>query len=112
MTEKSNIQVIINGKILNLSGFESEEYLQKVASYINKKIHELNEETGNRRLSADLKAILVQINIADDMLKAKRAVEQLETDLRQKENELAELRHRLVHAELKLEKLDEENIRK
>ena len=35
MAVKTDTEVIIGGRVLTLSGYESEEYLQKVASYIN-----------------------------------------------------------------------------
>ena len=38
MSSKNDTEVIIDGKIFTLSGYESPEYLQKVASYINNKI--------------------------------------------------------------------------
>ena len=34
MSEKSSAEVIIGGKVYTLSGYEGEEYLQKVAAYI------------------------------------------------------------------------------
>ena len=43
MAEKTNVQVLIGGKIFTLSGYESEEYLQKVAGYINSKLNEMKE---------------------------------------------------------------------
>ena len=43
MAVKNTTQVLIGGKIITLSGYESEEYLQKVASYINNKIAELSQ---------------------------------------------------------------------
>ena len=42
MSAKTNAEVVIGGKVYTLSGFESEEYLQKIASYINTKISEAN----------------------------------------------------------------------
>ncbi|MBR6345591.1 MAG: cell division protein ZapA, partial [Lachnospiraceae bacterium] len=42
MTEKNEVQVIIDGKVLTMSGFESNEYLQKLANYINDMIVEYN----------------------------------------------------------------------
>ena len=38
MAAKTDAEVIIGGKVLTLCGYESEEYLQKVASYINNKL--------------------------------------------------------------------------
>ena len=43
MAVKNTAQVVIGGKIITLGGYESEEYFQKVASYINNKIAELSE---------------------------------------------------------------------
>ena len=35
MSAKITTEVIIGGKVFTLGGYESEEYLQKIASYIN-----------------------------------------------------------------------------
>ena len=37
MSSKNTTEVIIGGKVFTLGGYESEEYLQKIASYINNK---------------------------------------------------------------------------
>ena len=37
MATKSNAEVVIGGKVYTLSGYESVDYLQKVATFINKK---------------------------------------------------------------------------
>ena len=34
MSAKTSAEVVIDGKVYTLSGYEGEEYLQKVASYI------------------------------------------------------------------------------
>ena len=46
MAVKNTAQVVIGGKIITLGGYESEEYFQKVASYINNKMSELSEMPG------------------------------------------------------------------
>ena len=46
MAVKNTAKVIIGGKIITLGGYESEEYFQKVASYINKKMDELSAMPG------------------------------------------------------------------
>lgn len=43
MPAKNTIKVLIGGKIITLSGYESEEYLQSVASYMNHKLAQLSE---------------------------------------------------------------------
>lgn len=46
MAVKNTAQVVIGGKIITLGGYESEEYFQKVASYINNKIAEPQRNAG------------------------------------------------------------------
>ena len=53
MSSKNDTEVIINGKIYTISGYESEEYLQKVASYINNKINEFNRIDAYKKLGLD-----------------------------------------------------------
>ena len=74
MANKTDTEVIIGGKVFTLSGYESEEYLQKVASYINNKIAEYNKVDSFRRQPLDLQNVLLQINLADDYFKAKKQI--------------------------------------
>ena len=59
---KTDTEVIIGGKVFTLSGYESEEYLQKVASYINNKISEYGKIEGFRKQSLDTQNVLLQLN--------------------------------------------------
>ena len=43
MAARTDTEVIIGGKVFTLSGYESEEYLQRVASYINNKVAEYSK---------------------------------------------------------------------
>ena len=54
MSVKTSADVLIGGKIYTLSGYESEEYLQKVANYINNKINEFDEMEQFRQIPADM----------------------------------------------------------
>ena len=45
MASKTDTEVIIGGRVFTLCGYESEEYLQKVASYINNKLVEYTAES-------------------------------------------------------------------
>lgn len=103
MSVKTDTEVIIGGKVFTLSGYESEEYLQKVASYINNKMTEYNKVDGFRRQSLDRQNVLLQLNIADDYFKAKNQITLLEEDVAQKEKELYDLKHELIAAQIKLE---------
>lgn len=103
MAVKTDTEVIIGGKVFTLSGHESEEYLQKVASYINNKINEYNKMEGFKRQPIDTQNVLIQINMADDYFKAKNQIDLLEQDLKAKENELYDLKHELIATQIKLE---------
>ena len=74
MASKTDTEVIIGGKVFTLSGYESEEYLQKVASYINNKLNEYTKVESFRRQPMDTQHVLLQLNIADDFFKAKKQI--------------------------------------
>ena len=103
MSAKTDTEVIIGGKVLTVSGNESAEYLQRVAAYINNKLNEYNKMDSFKRQSLDKQNMLIQLNMADDYFKAKNQIELLEQDLRAKENELYDLKHELIPAQIKLD---------
>lgn len=101
MAEKISAQVLIGGKIFTLSGYESEEYLQKVAAYVNGKINEMKESEGFMKQPYDIQATLTELNIADDYFKAKKQLEILETEIETKDKEIYDLKHELISAQIK-----------
>ncbi len=84
MSAKTDTEVIIGGKVFTLSGYESEEYLQKVASYINNKTAEYGKMDSFRRQPADTQSLL-------------------EEEIQSKEKELYDLKHELIASQIKLE---------
>ena len=116
MSSKNNTEVILGGKVFTLSGYESEEYLQKVAAYINNKLAEFNKDESYRRQSAEVRANLMYLNIADDYFKAKAQGEKLEREIEAKEKEIYNLKHDLIAEQIQSEndkkeikRLDTEN---
>ena len=103
MSAKTSAEVVIDGKVYTLSGYEGEEYLQKVAAYINNKIIEFDAIEDYRHLPLNMKNTLIQLNIADDYFKAKDQVTKLENDLEQKEKEIYDLKHDLISNQVKTE---------
>ncbi len=103
MSAKTDAEVLIGGKVFTLSGNESEEYLQRVASYINNKINEYNKMDSFTRQPVEMQNVLLQLNIADDFFKAKKQISVLEEELQNKEKELYTLKHELISAQIKLE---------
>jgi cell division protein ZapA len=108
MSSKNDTEVIIGGKVFTLSGYESEEYLQKVGSYINNKLAEYSKLDAFRRQSLETQGVLMQLNIADDFFKAKKQIASLEEELEAKEKELYDLKHALISTQIKLESAEEE----
>ena len=109
MSSKNDTEVIINGKIYTLSGYESEEYLQKVATYMNNKITELKAMDGSKRLNVDMQRILLELNIADDYFKAKKQADSIEGELDSKDKQLYDVKHELIAAQIQVESLEKEN---
>lgn len=108
MSSKNKTQVIIAGKIYTLSGYESEEYLQKVAAYLNGKITEFRGMDGYQRLSQEMRSILLNLNIADDYFKVRKKIEEQEGELSEKEKELYEFRHEMITTQVRLENAEKE----
>lgn len=107
MSAKTSAEVVIDGKVYTLSGYEGEEHLQKVAAYINSKINEFDALDNTRHLPGNMKSTLIQLNIADDYFKAKAQVEKLERDLELKDRELYDLKHDLISNQIKTEGADQ-----
>ena len=107
MSAKTNAEVVIDGKVYTLSGYEEPEYLQKVAAYINSKINEIDGLEGAKTLPANMKSVMIELNIADDYFKAKAQVEKLERDMELKDRELYDLKHDLISNQIKTEGTDE-----
>ena len=103
MSPKTDTEVLIGGKVFTLSGYESEDYMQKIASYINNKMTEYGKLDSFRRQSLDRQSVLLQLNIADDYFKAKKQISILEEELQGKEKELYDLKHELISLRMQIE---------
>ncbi len=103
MAGKSEIEVLIGGKVYYISGYESEEYLQKVASYINSKISDFEGEDAYKRLNAQYQNLLLLLNMADDYFKAKNKISLLEEEVRSKDDDLCNIKHELISTQIKLD---------
>ena len=98
MGNKNDANVVIDGKVFTLSGYESEEYLQKVATYINNKISEIKQEQGFKN---EIQSILIELNIADDYFKAKKMADTLEQEISEKDKLIYDLKHDAISAQIK-----------
>ncbi len=107
-SSKNCTEVLIGGKVFTLSGFESEDYLQKISTYLNHKIADCESVEGYNRQSAETRSTLLALNIADDYFKAKRQGSVLENDVQQKDKEMYELKHELISTQIRCENLEQE----
>ncbi|OPZ94589.1 MAG: Cell division protein ZapA [Firmicutes bacterium ADurb.Bin419] len=90
VAEKNKVEVRIGGKDYTLVGVESEEYLQKVALYIDKKMNEIMRV--NNKLSTSMASVLSAVNVADDYFKAYENAVNLNKDLKAANEEIERLK--------------------
>ena len=105
-SSKNYTEVLIGGKVFTLSGFESEDYLQKVSTYLNHKIEECTSSDGYRKQSAEARSVLLALNIADDYFKAAEQARESQKQRDDMEKESYSLKHDLVTMQMKLENLE------
>lgn len=108
MAPKNKVEVLIDGRILTLSGYESEEYLQRVATYLNNKIGDLKTLPGYSRQTPDMKSALLALNIADDYFKAKSRADAATEDGEVRDREAYDVRQDLVAAQIQLDRMRHE----
>ncbi len=101
MKDPMNVQVILDGKIVNMSGYEQADYMQRLASFVNEKIREVREESVARGVDRELRPLIVSLNIADELMRERERCEQLTEDVKTLAEELAMIKQEL--AELRAE---------
>ena len=92
--QKTKTVVKIAGKEYTIVGVKPEEYIHKVAIYVDKKMQEVN---ANGNLSTTMSAVLTAINIADEYLSR-------EDESSDKDAKIAELTE-------EVDRLQKENVR-
>lgn len=107
-SSKNYTEVLIGGKVFTLSGFESEEYLQKISTYLNHKIEECTNTEGYKKQSSETRSILLALNIADDYFKVKKMAATSESDIELKDKEMYDLKHELISVQLRCENAEKE----
>lgn len=87
---KTRTTVNIGGQEYALAGFESEEYIHRVAIQVDRKMNELQKQYPG--LSTNLLAVLTSINLADECIKARDAQHEAEEELAALREEVKHLR--------------------
>nr|WP_296191315.1 cell division protein ZapA [uncultured Anaerobutyricum sp.] len=102
MEGKSEVSVVIDGKVYRLSG-GSDTYLQKLAFYVDGKIKELKKQTGYNKLSIEYRDILLALNIAEEVSRLQDEIEEFNQGSRDKEQEIYELKQEIVDNKLQID---------
>ena len=105
MERKNYAEVLIDGKIYTLGGAEEQEYMQRVAAYINEKITVLKRQPGFTRQSADYQEVMIYLNLADDYFKTLQEAKTLRAQKEEMEKEIYSLKHELIGTQMKREAL-------
>ena len=87
--QKTRTTVKIAGKEYTITSYDDETYVQRVATYVDRRMEELNAAA---KLPSAQLAVLTAINVTDDMLKAQDEIRRLRAELAKAREELEALR--------------------
>ena len=80
MSELNKVDAVIGGEIITLVSGENEEYMQKIARYIDRKLYEIKLMKSNASINERTRTLFIAINIADDYFKALESLRHLEEE--------------------------------
>ena len=86
--EKIKCTVHIAGKEFSIATFDSEEHVQEVAAWVDRKMKELYQAT---KLPGGQLAVLAAMNAADDMMQSREEIRRLRAELADANARIAEL---------------------
>ena len=93
--QKIKTIVKIGGKEYTMTGTKSEEYIHRVAIYVDRKMSEI--DNGNSNLSTTMLAVLTAVNIADEYLQYADSID--------------EMKEKVSQLTAEVERLQSENVR-
>lgn len=96
MKNRNDIEVLIEGRRYTICGFESDEYIQQIASYINRKFAEFKKKEYYHRLDLDVRNVLLAINIADDYFKTKKKAKDYRAESQEKDKTVLDMKHKII----------------
>ena len=89
--QKTRTTVRIAGKDYTIASFDSEEYVNRVAAHVDRKMSELAAAT---KLPAAQLAVLAAVNATDDMMKSRDEIRRLNAEIDRLRTELEALARR------------------
>jgi cell division protein ZapA len=103
---KNRTVVRIAGKEYGIKSSESEEYVQKLALYLDKKMSKIME--GSSKLSTSMAAVLAALHITGDLFKLKEEAVALEEDLKVRKEKTVSLENEKNRLQSEKDRLEEE----
>lgn len=100
MSGKNSVEVVIDGKVYHLGGYESEEYMQKIANFVNNKLEEVKKLENYPYHSIELRHVLMYINLGDEYFKVKKRLDDLQKEIERKDRLAYDMKHELIDAQL------------
>ena len=77
--EKVKTKINIGGIEYTIAGYETEEYMQRVAIYVDRKMKEVRQNCFS--LDSVMTAVLTAVNIADENIKLSDRIKELEEQI-------------------------------
>lgn len=108
MKKKTDVEVMINNKKYVICGYESPEYIEHIAAHINKKMNSLKGQDWHKNLDADLRTVLLNINLVDDYFKANEKIKTMEEEYASLKADLFEIKHEVVSKSTRVDELEKE----
>jgi len=103
----NTVKIRICGNDYLIKGNESEEYVQKIGLFVDKKMSSIMRESPS--LSISMAAVLTAVNTADDYFKERDQANKQKANLDDSESKSKELQSRIKIMNSKIEKLTQTN---
>ena len=106
--DKIKTTVRIGGKEYTMTGSDSEEYIHRVAIYVDRKMSQIEESNNN--LSTTMLAVLTCLNIADELLKLREETGDMRQQLENARRQVEALTPQQEANATEMNRLQKENI--
>ena len=107
MAERNKVTLKIAGKEYKIMGSESDEYMQRVGLYIDRKMNEITKSSV--KLNTAMASVLTAINVADDYFKSREAETYYKDELIKIKRQMENVRKSEEQMKIELEKVKRQN---
>ena len=104
MTDKKKVDVLIDGRNFTVIGNGSEQYVRKLALYVDEKIKDMTSK--NDKLSSSMAATLAALNISDELYRTMKELESIKSQSKTPMENYGNIVNQLKEARGKNEELE------